>query len=46
MPFITILRIVNGQVIVHQDLADYSPFLAAVRLAKSDNEDGRTTPRP
>lgn len=46
MPFITILRVVNGQVIAHQDLADYSPFLAAVRLAKSENKDGRTTSRP
>jgi hypothetical protein len=46
MRFIIVLRVVNGQVIAHQDLADYSPFLAAVRFAKSDIKDGRTTSRP
>lgn len=39
MPFITVLRVIDGQVISHQDLADYSPFLAAVRRAKADRKD-------
>lgn len=35
MPFITVLRVVEGQVLEHRDFADYSPFLAAVRAARA-----------
>lgn len=35
MPFITILHVVDGQMVNHQDFADYTPFLAAVRRARS-----------
>jgi ketosteroid isomerase-like protein len=35
MPFVTILRVENGQVVEHQDFADYQPFLAAHRKAAS-----------
>ena len=35
MPFVTILQVVNGQIVDHQDLADYKPFVAAVRKARS-----------
>ncbi len=31
MPFITVLRVVDAQVVAHQDFADYTPFLAAAR---------------
>ncbi len=35
MPFITILHVASGPVRSHQDLADYAPFLEAVRKARS-----------
>lgn len=35
MPFITILHVASGQVLNHQDFADYAPFLEAVRKARS-----------
>lgn len=31
MPLIVILRVVDGKVVEHQDFADYSPFLRALR---------------
>lgn len=34
MPFITILRIENGQVVEHRDYADYAPFIAAARASR------------
>ncbi|MBT9503586.1 MAG: nuclear transport factor 2 family protein [Burkholderiaceae bacterium] len=34
MPFVTSLRIEDGKVIQHQDLADYAPFLSAVRAPR------------
>lgn len=34
MPFMTILRVVDGKVIEHRDYADYAPFLQAVRAAR------------
>lgn len=34
MPFVTTLRVEAGKVVQHQDLADYRPYLAAVRRAK------------
>ncbi len=37
MPFVTILRVQNGQVVEHQDFADYAPFLSAVRAMKARN---------
>jgi hypothetical protein len=46
MPFVTVLRVVNGQVVAHQDLADYSSFLAAARLAKSSARDDVNTVKP
>lgn len=46
MPFVTVLRVVNGQVVAHQDLADYSSFLAAARLAKSSARDDVSTVKP
>ncbi len=36
MPFITVLRVVDGQVLEHRDFADYTPFLAALRAARPD----------
>jgi ketosteroid isomerase-like protein len=35
MPFISVLRVVDGRVMEHRDFADYTPFLAAMRAAKS-----------
>ena len=35
MPFVTILHVASGQVLNHQDFADYAPFLEAVRKARS-----------
>ena len=35
MPFITVLRVVQGRVLEHRDLADYTPFLAAMRAARA-----------
>jgi hypothetical protein len=35
MPFVTVLKVVNGQVVDHQDLADYAPFVAAVRKVRA-----------
>lgn len=35
MPFITVLRVVRGQVLEHRDYADYTPFLAALQAARS-----------
>lgn len=35
MPFITILRVVEGRVLEHSDFADYTPFLAAMRAAQA-----------
>jgi len=35
MPFITVLRVVRGRVLEHRDLADYTPFLAAMRAARA-----------
>jgi hypothetical protein len=35
MPFITVLRVVRGQVLEHRDFADYTPFLAAMRAARA-----------
>ncbi len=29
MPFVTMLRIENGLVVEHRDIADYRPFIAA-----------------
>jgi hypothetical protein len=46
MPFVSVLRVVNGQVVAHQDLADYSFFLAAARLAKSSARDDVSTEKP
>jgi len=37
MPFVTVLKVVGGQVVEHQDFADYAPFLAAVRAARVAN---------
>lgn len=34
MPFMSILRVVDGKVVDHRDSADYAPFLAAVRAAR------------
>lgn len=34
MPFITVLRVVDGRVVEHRDYADYTPFLAAVKAAR------------
>jgi len=34
MPFITILRIEDGQVVSHRDYADYAPFLLAARASR------------
>lgn len=34
MPFMSILRVVDGKVVEHRDYADYAPFLAAVRAAR------------
>lgn len=35
MPFVTVLRVVEGQVVEHRDYADYTPFLAAVKAARA-----------
>jgi ketosteroid isomerase-like protein len=35
MPFICVLRVVDGRVLEHRDLADYAPFLAAIGAARS-----------
>jgi SnoaL-like domain len=35
MPFVTIVQVVDGLVVDHQDFADYAPFLDAVRKARS-----------
>ncbi|MBP7080287.1 MAG: nuclear transport factor 2 family protein [Rhodocyclaceae bacterium] len=35
MPFITVLRVVNGRVLEHLDYADYTPFLAAMQAAQA-----------
>jgi ketosteroid isomerase-like protein len=35
MPFLTILKVEEGQVVEHLDYADYQPFLEALRNAKS-----------
>lgn len=35
MPFITVLRVVEGRVLEHRDFADYTPFLAAMRAAQA-----------
>lgn len=35
MPFITVLRVVRGQVLEHRDYADYTPFLAALQAARA-----------
>lgn len=35
MPFITILRVVEGRVLEHRDFADYTPFLAAMRASQT-----------
>lgn len=34
MPFMSILRVVDGKLVEHRDSADYAPFLAAVRAAR------------
>lgn len=34
MPFMTVLRVVQGRVQEHRDFADYTPFLAAMRAAR------------
>ena len=36
MPFVTVLRVVNGHVLEHRDLADYAPFLAAMRATRQE----------
>lgn len=35
MPFVVVLRVAGHQVIEHLDLADYQPFLEALRLARA-----------
>jgi len=35
MPFVTTLRVVDGQVVEHRDYADYHPFVEAHRKAKA-----------
>jgi hypothetical protein len=35
MPFITVLRVVQGRVLEHRDFADYTPFLAAMQAARA-----------
>nr|WP_314860984.1 nuclear transport factor 2 family protein [uncultured Undibacterium sp.] len=35
MPFLTIIKVSNGLVVEHQDLADYTAFIAALRYANS-----------
>ena len=40
MPFVTVLRVARGRVLEHQDLADYTPFLAAMRAAQAVDSEG------
>ncbi|MCB1589699.1 MAG: nuclear transport factor 2 family protein [Xanthomonadales bacterium] len=44
MPFLTILRLQDGQVVDHQDYADYGPFVTAHRLATGAQRDRTRTP--
>lgn len=39
MPFMTVLRVVDGHVEEHRDYADYTPFLAAMRAAREAKRD-------
>lgn len=41
MPFVTVLRVVDGLVVEHRDYADYTPFLAAVKAARAPTAPSR-----